>query len=201
MYWLCSNNDQMVSRTFIQRIYDYVFLGGRIRVWIWLKPKDIFKQISQSFSNKKDTLKFRVLTDELVTTQIREFADLKNISNLERTCSSKRFMISKVLLTYFQGPLKNFFLSHTTEARRSLLKSSRQQNLWHWHIFSNNFTFFSILIKFWICSLLTFVNDWGWSDPAMFSYHVISLSLPYAVFQFSSQSILRSNTTNCSAHP
>ena len=50
----------------------------------------------------------RVLTDELVTTQIREFADLKNISNLERTCSSKRFMISKVLLTYFQGPLKTF---------------------------------------------------------------------------------------------
>ena len=106
-----------------------------------------------------------------------KFADLKNISNLERTCSSKRFMISKVLLTYFQGPLKNFFLSHTTEARRSLLKSSRQQNLWHWHIFSNNFTFFSILIKFWICSLLTFVNDWGWSDPAMFSYILISLRI------------------------
>ena len=139
----------------------------------------------------------RVWSDELVTPQIF-FAKLKDISNLEKICSSKRFMISKVLLTHFHGPLKNFLLSHTTEGH-------------NWNLLDNKTydidTYFQIISHFLIfeeispLSLLTFVNNWGWSDLAMFSYFVIPLSLPHAFFPFSTQLILRPNTTNCSAHP
>ena len=110
-------------------------------------------------------------------------------------CSSKRFMISKVLLTYFHGPLKNFPLSHTTEGH-------------DWNPFDNKTydidTYFQVgnlTFSFFFVDSDIFKCNWGWSDPAMFSYFVNLLSLPYTLFPFSAQLILGPNTTNYSAHP